>query len=423
VTREKEELTFVQALAIGLGNIIGAGIFVMAGASVSEAGPSAILAFLITAAYAVTIGLNSAELASVFPNTEGGVYSYALLTLGETIGFLVGFFRVVSYAISGAATALGFSGYLVSMGLPEALYFPLAGALIVVLGVIESRGLKLTSEIETALVILSVIGLLVFSVAVISISGFRPENFTPFMPNGVYGLFTASNIAFFAYAGFNTIANLTPNVKNGERTVPRAIVASIAISAILYIFVVFSMIDGLYWTKYGQASDPLALVLTSIRAPLQLIYFIDLVSVLSTVSVTLSIIVSGERTAKQMAMDGLLPPVFSRRSTLVVMAIMLASLSLGNVEAIALVSNFGLVLSYMLSGIEVWVARRRGLRGAFKSPGFPIVHIISVAMSAIFLVSLGPQSLAVGVVTLLIALAIHSVHKERKSALKTSGNP
>ena len=86
----KRELSFSQALAIGLGNIIGAGIFVMAGASITAAGPSAILAFLITALYATTVGLNSAELSSVFPNTEGGVYSFALLTLGETIGFLVG---------------------------------------------------------------------------------------------------------------------------------------------------------------------------------------------------------------------------------------------------------------------------------------------------------------------------------------------
>ena len=408
----KRELSFSQALAIGLGNIIGAGIFVMAGASITAAGPSAILAFLITALYATTVGLNSAELSSVFPNTEGGVYSFALLTLGETIGFLVGFFRVVSYSVSGAATALGFSGYLLSLGLPSYLYFILAAVLIAVLGLIESKGIKLASEIETVLVILDVIGLLTFSVVALTISKINLQNFQPFMPNGIIGLFTASNIAFFAYSGFNTIATLTPNVKNGERTVPKAIVASLLISASLYILVVFSMVDSLYWNKYGQTSDPLSLVLTSIRAPLGVIYFIDAVSVLATVSVTLSIIIAAERTAKQMADDGLLPKFFSKHSTLIVTLIMLASLSLGNVEAIALASNFGTVFSYMLSGIEVGVVRRRKLSGKFRSPGFPIIHAISIGLSGLFLISLGFQSLAIGMVTLLVGLVLHSIHKE-----------
>ena len=410
---ERKELSFLQALAIGLGNIIGAGIFVMAGASVSAAGPAAILAFLITALYASTVGLNSAELSSAFPKVEGGVYSFALLTLGETLGFLVGFFRVVSYSISGAATALGFSGYLTSVvPVPQWEYFAIALALILVLGFIESRGLRLASEIETALVILDVVGLLAFSLGVIALVGFKPENFSPFVPNGVQGVLTASNIAFFAYSGFNTIATLTPSVKNGERVVPRAIVASLLISAGLYMLVVFSMVDGLYFTAYGTTSSPMSLVLSSVKAPLPLVYFVDAVAILANVSVTLSIIIAAERTAKQMAEDGLLPKEFARHSTLVVTAMMAVSLALGNVEAIALVSNFGTVFSYMLSGVEVWVVRRRKVTHSFSSPGFPVVQAISVAASGLFLFSLGEESLEIGAVTLLVGLVVHALYKE-----------
>ena len=115
----RRKLSFWEATAIGLGNIVGAGIFVMAGVAVSEAGAGALVAFVITAALATTVGMNSAELASKLPDIEGGVYSFAKATLGDTIGFLVGWFRLISYAVSGAAVALGFAAYLIDFGLPQ----------------------------------------------------------------------------------------------------------------------------------------------------------------------------------------------------------------------------------------------------------------------------------------------------------------
>ena len=125
----KKRIGFVQAVAVGLGNIIGAGIFVMAGASINASGPGALLAFGITAVLAVTVGLNTAELSSKYPDLEGGVYSFSRETLGDTMGFLVGWFRLIAYAVSGAAVALGFSGYVASAGAPAYLYYPSAVAL------------------------------------------------------------------------------------------------------------------------------------------------------------------------------------------------------------------------------------------------------------------------------------------------------
>jgi len=116
------KLSFWQATAIGLGNIVGAGIFVMARSAIDEAGPSALIAFLVTATLAMMVGLNSAELASKMPNVEGGVYSFARIMLGDTVGFPVGWFRIISYAISGAAVALGFSGYFLSVCFPHSSF-------------------------------------------------------------------------------------------------------------------------------------------------------------------------------------------------------------------------------------------------------------------------------------------------------------
>ncbi len=157
-----KKIGFWQATAVGLGNIVGAGIFVMAGAAISAAGPSALLAFAITAALAMTVGLNSAELASKMPDVEGGIYSFARSTLGETVGFLVGWLRFISYAVSGGAVALGFAGYLTSVGAPAYLYYPAATALILVLSLVEVTGIRFASRAEEVFVAINILGLAVF---------------------------------------------------------------------------------------------------------------------------------------------------------------------------------------------------------------------------------------------------------------------
>lgn len=252
-----KKLSFWQTTAIGLGNIVGAGIFVMAGSAISETGPSAILAFIITSALAVTVGLNSAELASKMPKLEGGVYSFARSTLGDTVGFLVGWFRIISYAISGAAVAIGFASYFVSVGLAPGLMLPVAALLILILSAVEVKGLKLAANAEELLVIVNIVGLAVFIGAVLILGKATEASFTPLFPFGAVGILTAANIAFFAYSGFNTIATLTPDVENGESTVPRSIVFSLIISTILYLLVVTSMLIAMNWSSYGTAANPL----------------------------------------------------------------------------------------------------------------------------------------------------------------------
>ncbi|MCH1771168.1 MULTISPECIES: APC family permease [Metallosphaera] len=406
-----KKLTFWQALFIGLGNIIGAGIFVMAGTTISAAGPGAILAFVITAIYAMTVGLNSAELSSIYTDVEGGVYSFTLKTLGGMSGFLVGWFRVIAYSISGAATALGFSGYMTQLDIPSILYYPMAVILIVVLLFLNYLGLRLVANVETILVLVNLFSLIMFTVSALVIAGVRVHNFTPFLPHGVTGLFLASNLAFFAYSGFNTIATLTPSTENGEKVIPRAIVWSLVITSLIYISVIFAMVDAVPYTYYGLSSAPLSLALSSIHAPSVIYYVIGASALIATVSVTLSIIVAGQRTLDQLSKDFQLPV---RHPLLLVGAIMVVSLFLGNVESIALASNFGIVFSYMLTGLEVMISRHRGLRGVFRSPGYPVLQLISTALSAVFLISLGIQSLEIGVVTLFLGILVYEALRETR---------
>ena len=409
-----KRLGFWQAVAVGLGNIVGAGIFVMAGAAINAAGPGALAAFGITAALATSVGLNSAELSSKFPNVEGGVYSFAKATLGDTLGFLVGWFRLISYAVSGSAVALGFSGYVLAIGVPVVFYLPLAALLILVLSYVEVRGVRLAAEAEEGLVIINLVGLGLFVAAAIGLGTYSSAKFSPAFPNGMGGVFEAAAIAFFAYSGFNTIATLTPDVENGERTVPRAIILSLIVSTLLYVLVVFSMLYGLKWEAYGVASNPLSLTLSSVKAPAPVSYAVAFSALTATLTVTLSLIIASSRTTRRMGEDDLLPHLLGKDSkiaTFTVAAIMIASLSLGDVKTIALVANFGVIFSYMLSGIEVAVTRKRRVEGKFLSPGYPFTQAFSVALSAIMLLTLGTQSLAVGTATLIVGLLVHSLHK------------
>ncbi|WP_221286568.1 APC family permease [Stygiolobus caldivivus] len=407
----KKKLSLFEATAIGLGNIIGAGIFVMAGSTIYLAGPSALVSFIITGLLAMSIGLNSAELASKYPETEGGVYSFAKLTMGDSVGFLVGWMRMISYSVSGAATALGFASYLQVPGLT----FIIAGILILVLGVVYLTGLKLTSEIESVLVVVNILGLILF-IAFALVSGkFNISHFTPIAPHGLYGILSASSLAFFAYSGFNTIATLTPDVEDGEKTVPRAIVISLVITSLLYIMVVFSMLYILPWQVYGQQGNPLSFALQRARAPLLIVLAVSATAVIATLTVTLSTIIATVRTLKQMAEDNLIPPILGKKesiTTFIVISIMVSSLGLGNVEVIGLVSNFGTVFSYLTTALAVIISRRRGIMGSFRAPLYPYLQIMSILLSLVVIGALGEESLVLGVVSLLVGLVLHVIHVE-----------
>jgi Amino acid transporters len=407
-------LSFWEATAVGLGNIVGAGIFVMAGSAINEAGPGALFAFVITALLAITVGLNSAELSSKLPEVEGGVYSFTKATLGDTTGFLVGWFRLISYAVSGGAVALGFAGYLTALGLPKAGYYPLAAALIIILSLIEVRGIKIASEFEKWLVAFTITGLFLTFFTVLILGRYSPSNFEPIFPHGSTGVLQAASLAFFAYSGFNTIATLTPDVKDGAKQVPRAIIMSLLMSTILYILVVFSMLYALNWSKYGTASNPISLALSAVKAPGPVSALVDAAALTATLTVTLSLIIAGARTTKQMGKDGMLPEFLgmgSKVPTFVIAAVMLASLALGNVESIALVANFGVIFSYMLSGVEVAVTRRRKMVGGYLSRGYPYVQAFSLLASGLLMIGLGTESLVIGSLTLLAGLFVHSFYK------------
>ena len=213
-----------QATFIGLGNIIGAGIFVLAGTAISDAGPGAIIAFVITAILALTIALNSAELSSKIVS-HGGLYSFTKITMGESAGFVVGWLRAISYAIAASAVAIGFGSYLLSfVSLPYVYILLLAAIVIAIAAFIDYRGINTVAKVEHILVFITIGGLVLFILISIFYGHWTAPRFTPFIPSKPMAIIEAASLAFFAYSGFNTIATLGPETKNPEKSIPFATV-------------------------------------------------------------------------------------------------------------------------------------------------------------------------------------------------------
>ncbi len=416
------KITMSQAAFVGLGNIIGAGIFVLAGAAINLAGPGALIAFVVTAVLATTVALNSAELSSKIV-THGGLYSFVKVSMGDALGFLVGWLRAISYAIAAAAVALGFAAYLLALlGIAGGdLLIPLAVVLLVAVALLDYVGLRLGAAIEQYLVFLTAGGLVLFVVVALVYGSWSPARFTPVLPNGAESIVFAAALAFFAYSGFNTIATLTPEVVDGPRNVPRAILIALAVSTVLYLLVVAGMLALMPWQNYGVTADPLSNALTFAHAPFFVTAIVAVIAIIATVTVTLSLTIAGSRTLLQMSEDGMLPRWIGglggdspRRSVLLMALAGVGSLFLGNLAYIALASNFGVIFSYALTGLAVVILRRRRVRGEFASPLYPWVQIASVLLSIVVMAALGNQALYFGSLFLLTGIVAYALLVEAR---------
>ncbi len=412
-------ITMWQAAYVGLGNIIGAGIFVLAGTVINLSGPGAILAFALTAVLATTVALNSAELSSKVV-THGGLYSFTRVSMGDAPGFIVGWLRAISYAIAASAVALGFASYLSSLlGLPAipALIPLVAALLVIVVTALDYSGLVLVARVEKYLVFITIAGLLLFILSSLAYGSWTAERFSPVIPFGWASILSAASLAFFAYSGFNTVATLTPEVEKGQVNVPRAILISLLVSTVLYTLVVFGMLALMPWQQYTVSANPLENALEYSGAPSWISSITDIVALIATVTVTMSLIIAGSRTLLQMSEDGMLPRVlggFSRDSPRVSVVLIGAgtvfSLFIGNLKFIALAANFGVIFSYAMTGGAVVILRRRKVRGEFQAPFYPWVPIISLVLSVIVMLSLGTEALYLGSIFILTGFVMYGIH-------------
>jgi len=287
----------------GVGVILGSGIYVLVGVAAGEAGNAVWLSFLIAAAVAGLTGLSYARLSKLRAK-DAPEFQFVGMAFKPSLAFLAGWLILWAVVISSSAVALGFAGYLSYLlgtpVVPAAIGLVLASSIIVFLGIGES------ALLAGILTFIEVAGL-VFIVA-IGAPHFGEVNIME-MPMGVAGTIGAASLVFFAYLGFEGMANLSEEMKNPERDLPRAIMLALGISTLLYILVSLAAVSVLDWQTLGQSDAPLALVAARVlgsNAGLTL----TLVALFSTANTVLLLLLAASRAMWAMSCAGALPRVF-----------------------------------------------------------------------------------------------------------------
>jgi len=393
--------------ALGIGAIIGTGIFVILGEAIGDAGPAIILSFIAAGVTCAFSALSYAELASSIP-VSGSAYTYGYATMGELLAWIIGWDLILEYGVSVAAVAVGWGQYfnelldtLFGLSLPDALASPpgdggsfnlpavfivllITGLLIV--GVRESaRANAVMVVIKVAIVILFII---------LAFTGFSSDNLKPFNPEGFGGVWTAASVIFFAYIGFDAISTSGEEVKRPSRDLPIAIITSLAVCTLLYILVSTAAVGALPYTKLDGQEAPLAYVLDTLGFSwgATVISFGALIAI---TSVVLTILYGQTRIMFAMCRDGLLPRSFAkisekRRTPVRITAtfgILIAALAaFVPLEEIAKLVNIGTLFAFVITNIGVIVLRRTrpDLERGFRVPFVPLFPLIG-AILALFL--------------------------------------
>jgi APA family basic amino acid/polyamine antiporter len=415
------------ALAVGLGSIIGAGIFVLSGTAIALAGSGALIAFVFVGILATIVALELGELSSIMPKAKGAAYSYAYNAFGSEVGFITGILLYFSFATSISVVALGFGSYFTGLlGLPAVYSDVSAIGLIFLLSVVNIVGIKKAAKADFGLVLVKLCILSVFIVAAAALAlgsgAFSMANFSSSASqSGILPIFAASIAVFFAYSGFQSITTFTSRIRGGSRAAAKAILYSVIISMVLYVLVVLVLLLMVPASHYSVAADPLAFALRYAGAPYWLLLTVSIGALIATASAAIAMILSSSRVMYQISSDRLLPRLmrrYDRRRDVAVNGVIISAviavimLFSGNIYVIAAISNFGLIFSYLMVSFAVIHFRRIGRKAAFRVPLYPYLTAVAIVLLVVFMVAMPQEALTIGVVMVVMLLMAYYFLRE-----------
>jgi APA family basic amino acid/polyamine antiporter len=426
----KRTLTALNLTSLGVGAIIGAGIFVLTGnAAANFAGPAVMLSFVIAGLACVFAGLCYAELASTIP-VSGSAYSYAYVTLGEVMAWTMGWLLLLEYGVAASTVAAGWTGYVLSLlgdfgiTVPDTISRPTlelkdgvltfqpsvnligAGGILAVTALLVA-GVSESAKVNNIIVVIKLTVLLAF--IAIGVFYLDPANWVPFIPEneggftyGIQGVLRAASIIFFAYVGFEAVSTAAGEARNPQRDLPIGILGSLVICTLLYIAVA-AVMTGVVPFRELAGSAPIAIAIDRMdpswavvswgltdNGTLNLLAFIVKIGAFTGLtSVMLVLMYAQTRVFYQMAKDGLLPAIFSRvnprlhtpaAGTLllgVLIAIAAATLPLNVLGDLV---SLGTAVAFSIVCISVIYLRRHnpGIERPFRVPLYPLIPILGI---------------------------------------------
>ena len=409
----KRDLGAFDLTMLGIGAVIGTGIFVLTGAGALKAGPALAVSFVIAAIACAFSALAYAEFASMAP-VSGSAYTYSYATLGEIIAWIIGWDLVLEYLFAVSSVSVGWSGYFQSLlggfgiHFPDALtaapgavkgvttYFNLPAFLIVmIITFLLSRGITESKRANNIMVIIKVVVVLLF--IIVGAFYVKPSNWEPFAPFGFEGIFSAAALVFFAFIGFDAVAAAAEETRNPKRDLPIGLLTSLGICALLYVIVTLVMTGIVPYQEFAKdLSHPISLALQKAEQD----WFagvIDLGAIMGMTTVILVMLYGQTRIFFSMSRDGLLPKAFSwvhpkyktpYTSTWIIGTIAAFVGALLPLEKLAELVNIGTLFAFTVVSLGVIILRytQPDLPRPFRCPGVPVIPAIAI-FACLFLIS------------------------------------
>jgi len=400
------QLGLFQVVTYGIGNIVGAGIYVLVGDAAGLAGSSIWLSFLIGAIVAGFTGLTYAELSSMYPRAASE-YIYVGRAYGSRLlSFATEWTMLITEIVAASAVSIGFAGYLKAiLGTP---ILPVAVILLLSLTLIASAGAEYWLKVNTALSILAIAGLII--VILLGSTSISRMQYAP-PQGGIAGVIGASILVFFAYIGFDNMSNIAEDTKNPETTIPRGLIIAIVVTTILYVLVGISAVSLVAPSQLSSSDAPLALAASS-KLGVAGFYLISAIALMTTMNTVQVLVIVSSRIIYGMAKEHALPstPSYVSKNTrtpllaiATVFIIALAFLPLSSASAIARVTSFGSLVTFALVNIALLHLRRTApsVKRPFKAPisigWFSITAAIGLVLCIALLFQFDLQSLILGI--------------------------
>lgn len=450
----KRSLGAKSLVALGIGAIIGAGIFTLTGvAAATHSGPAMVYSFLLAAFGCAFAGICYSEFSTMIP-IAGSAYTYSYATLGELVAWIIGWALVLEYAVGAATVAVSwaatFDSILLSFGInmPRAIvaspFAPQAGTvnliaviILCIISLILIRGISESAKVNDIIVVIKVAVVIFF----IGIGYFfiNRQNYHPFLPanTGHFGSFGWSGVlagagqVFFAYIGFDAVSTAAQEAKNPKRDMPIGIIGSLLICTVLYIL--YSLVlTGIVNYKELNVAAPLAVAVDRMKGVAWVGFLMKLGSLCGLTSVMLVMLLGQSRVFYSMSKDGLLPKLFSDlhprfrtpwKSNLLLMVFVSLGAAFTPIDRLGNLTSIGTLFAFVVACIGIIIMRRirPDLPRPFKTPLVPLVPIVGVIANLGLMAGLGVITWAAFLIWMSIGLIVYFSYSRKTSVLQLPG--
>lgn len=438
-------LTAKDLFGLGIGAVIGTGIFILPGTvAATTAGPGVIFSFIIAAFVSGLVAMAYSETSSVMP-VAGSAYSYGNVIFGEVVGWILGWALILEYALGVAAVATGWSAYFANLITPifklpifisgaynpkTGSYVNLVAAIIVLLiGVMLRTGMKTSKRIQNMMVIVKIIIIIIF--IIVGFFFIKSSNLLPLIPKrvngafGVQGVLSGTAMVFFAFLGFDALSSSAAEVKNPKKDMPIGIIGTLIIAAILYGLVAFVLTGMVHYSKLNIA-DPAAFALQQVGQNWAAL-IITIGALIGMFTMMYTMLYAASRLIYAIGRDGLLPGGMGKLSAngepsraLWTVTIFVALVA-GMVPLDKLVDlvNMGTLLAFMVVSIGIIPLRKRKDIGheGYKMPGYPLLPIISAGLTFLLITQLHLETLVAAAIWFILGLCLYLIYGIKHSKI------